>query len=81
MASKGNLGSGNLYVLRDLGGGNYDWLQVPNSTPAECNNTMGFAGNNGAADFNRVEDVGFIPLQAKYILPLRPMERFIDLMT
>lgn len=62
MASKGNLGAGNLYVLRDLGSGNYDWLQVPNSTPAECNNTMGFAGNNGAADFNRVEDVEIHPI-------------------
>lgn len=69
------LHSGNLYVLKlnntditkaDDG----EWLQVPNKTPQERNNTVALAMALGATNFNGVEDVeigpdGFIYFTAK----------------
>ena len=65
----GKLGSGNLYVLKLTGtpdnstGG--EWIQVPNGTPAECNNVRAFATSVGATNFNSVEDVEISPLDGK----------------
>lgn len=69
------LNKGKLYVLKlnnedltlaDAG----SWVQVPNSTPEECNNTTALAESLGATNFNGVEDVeigpdGFIYFTAK----------------
>lgn len=66
---KGKLGSGNLYVLKLTGapensaGGT--WIQVPNGTPAECNNVRAFATSVGATNFNSIEDVEISPLDGK----------------
>ncbi|HEX8427166.1 alkaline phosphatase PhoX [Hymenobacter sp.] len=62
----GQLANGTLYVLQLNGpiatatGGT--WIPVPNSTPAECNNTTVAALALGATSFNGVEDVDINPL-------------------
>ncbi|CAN5305821.1 hypothetical protein BH23BAC1_BH23BAC1_24000 [soil metagenome] len=61
--SKGNLSSGNLYVLKrstsnaTLG----DWIQVPNSTISERNNTSHLAASLGGTNWYNVEDIEFGP--------------------
>jgi secreted PhoX family phosphatase len=56
-----NLSDGKLYVLKLTGtltnstGG--EWIEVPNSTPAECNNVRSFAASVSATNFDSVEDV------------------------
>ncbi|UOQ52486.1 alkaline phosphatase PhoX [Hymenobacter cellulosivorans] len=62
----GNLRNGNLYVLK-LDGAigtatTGTWIQVPNTTPAECNNTAATALALGATSFNGVEDVDISPV-------------------
>lgn len=65
----GKLGSGNLYVLKLTGtpdnSTSGSWIQVPNSTPAECNNARSFAASVSATNFNAVEDVEISPLDGK----------------
>ena len=60
------LNSGNLYVLKLNGAIGTSttgtWLQVPNSTPAECNSVRNYAASVGATDFNQIEDVEISPL-------------------
>jgi secreted PhoX family phosphatase len=64
----GKLGSGNLYVLKltgSLGSATTGtWLQVPNSTPAECNNVTAYAASVSATNFNSIEDVEISPLDS-----------------
>ncbi len=65
----GKLGSGNLYVLKLTGtlesSSSGTWIQVPNTTPAECNNVRSFATSVGATDFSAVEDVEISPKDGK----------------
>lgn len=62
------LGTGNLYVLKLDGAAgtatNGTWIQVPNSTPAECNNVRSYATSMGATNFNSIEDVEISPLDS-----------------
>jgi len=62
------LGTGNLYVLKlngDIGVATTGtWIQVPNSTPAECNNVRNYAASVSATNFNSVEDVEISPLDS-----------------
>ncbi|HEX8328993.1 MAG TPA: alkaline phosphatase PhoX [Hymenobacter sp.] len=59
----GQLGSGTLYALQlNSTGTAGTWIQVPNSTPTECNNTTVAARALGATSFNGVEDVEISPL-------------------
>lgn len=39
-----------------------EWIQVPNSTPQECNTVRAFAGSVGATNFQNVEDVEINPV-------------------
>ncbi|MBC6698307.1 alkaline phosphatase PhoX [Hymenobacter puniceus] len=62
----GQLGNGTLYALQ-LDGAigtatTGTWIPVPNSTPAECNNTTAAARALGATSFNGVEDIEISPL-------------------
>jgi hypothetical protein len=62
----GQLGTGTLYALQlngTIGTGTAGtWIQVPNSTPAECNNTTAAARALGATSFNGVEDLEINPV-------------------
>lgn len=62
------LGTGNLYVLKLSGAAgtatNGTWIQVPNSTPTECNNVRSYAASVSATNFNSVEDVEISPLDS-----------------
>lgn len=62
------LGSGNLYVLKLNGAIGVNttgmWIQVPNSTPTECNNVRSFAASVAATNFNSIEDVEISPLDS-----------------
>lgn len=70
-----NLSIGNLYVLKlnndDLTQANAgQWVQIPNKSPEERNNTVALAEAAGATNFNGVEDVeigpdGFMYFTAK----------------
>ena len=62
----GQLADGNLYVLQ-LNGAigtatTGTWIQVPNSTSAQCNNVAAAAQALGATSFNGVEDIEISPL-------------------
>ncbi|MDH6253563.1 secreted PhoX family phosphatase [Chryseobacterium sp. H1D6B] len=73
MDTPNNLSSGNLYVLRldqGLSGGDpvattATWIQVPNKTKADQNNTASLASSLGGTSFNGVEDVDISPLDGK----------------
>lgn len=73
MDTPGNLASGNLYVLKlDQGLSNGDpvattatWVQVPNKTKADQNNTGPLAQSLGGTSFNGIEDVDISPLDGK----------------
>lgn len=73
MDTPNNLASGNLYVLhldQPLSGGNptgttATWVQVPNKTQADQNNTQALALSLGGTAFNGVEDVEISPLDGK----------------
>ncbi|UOQ71741.1 alkaline phosphatase PhoX [Hymenobacter cellulosilyticus] len=62
----GQLGNGNLYALKLDGtvatATTGTWIQIPNSTPAECNNTTASALALGATSFNGVEDIEISPV-------------------
>jgi secreted PhoX family phosphatase len=62
----GQLANGTLYVLKldgAIGAATTGtWLTVPNTTPAECNNTAATALALGATSFNGVEDVDISPV-------------------
>ena len=68
-----DLSSGNLYVLKlDQGLINGDpvattgvWIQVPNKTQADQNNTTSLAESLGGTKFNGIEDVEISPLDGK----------------
>ncbi|MFY7815352.1 MAG: alkaline phosphatase PhoX, partial [Chryseobacterium taeanense] len=72
MDTPNNLSSGNLYVLKldqGLSGGDpvattATWVQVPNKTKADQNNTASLAGSLGTS-FNGIEDVDISPLDGK----------------
>lgn len=63
------LNEGKLYVLQ-LSGGNPStstegtWIQVPNSTPTECNNVVAYATSVGATNFTNIEDVEIGPVDS-----------------
>lgn len=71
---KGDLSKGKLYVLKMNGDVNSTtgvWMQVPNATKEECNNTNKLATQLGATNFAGIEDVevgpdGKIYFSAKY---------------
>ncbi|MFP3590580.1 alkaline phosphatase PhoX [Chryseobacterium sp. SIMBA_038] len=73
MDTPNNLASGNLYVLKlDQGLSNGDpvgttatWIQIPNKTKADQNNTASLAQSLGGTSFNGVEDVDISPLDGK----------------
>lgn len=63
------LGTGNLYVLK-LNGSietatTGEWIQIPNNTPAACNNVRSAAAAVTATNFDAVEDVEISPLDSK----------------
>jgi hypothetical protein len=60
---KGNFSSGNLYVLTSssLLSQNGTWVQVPNTTQADRNNSQSLASSLGARNYTRVEDVEIGP--------------------
>lgn len=73
MDTPNNLSSGNLFVLKlDQGLTNGDpvsktatWIQVPNKTKADQNNTNTIAESLGGTKFNGVEDVEISPIDGK----------------
>lgn len=73
MDTPNNLSSGNLYVLKldqGLSGGDpvattATWIQVPNKTKADQNNTTALAQSLGGTSFNGIEDVDISPLDGK----------------
>ncbi|MDW8333953.1 MAG: DUF839 domain-containing protein, partial [Bacteroidia bacterium] len=62
---KMKLGSGKLYVLKKTGQTTGEWVQIPNQTKADCNNTVQLAKNAGAWYLPRVEDVEYNPHDGK----------------
>ncbi|WP_426278105.1 alkaline phosphatase PhoX [Chryseobacterium sp. S-02] len=73
MDTPNNLSSGNLYVLKlDQGLSNGDpvattatWIQIPNKTKADQNNTTALAQSLGGTSFNGIEDVDISPIDGK----------------
>nr|WP_314490537.1 alkaline phosphatase PhoX [uncultured Chryseobacterium sp.] len=73
MDTPNNLSSGNLYVLKldqGLSSGNPvattgTWIQIPNKTQADQNNTTSLAASLGGTSFNGIEDVEISPLDNK----------------
>ena len=65
----GKLAEGKLYVLKldgAIGAATTGtWIQVPNSTKTDCNNTTTLATGLGATSFNGVEDVDISPLDGR----------------
>jgi secreted PhoX family phosphatase len=65
----GQLANGTLYVLKLDGtigtATTGTWIQVPNTTPAECNTTSTLAQALGATSFNGVEDVEINPVNSQ----------------
>lgn len=64
-----DLTEGSLYVLK-LDGAldsvtSGKWIGIPNSTPADCNNTKAYAASVGATNFFNVEDVEIGPHDGK----------------
>lgn len=79
------LGTGNLYVLKldgAIGAATTGiWIQVPNSTPAECNNVRAAAAAVGATNFDSVEDVEISPKDNKIYFTSKASSRvyrFLD---
>ena len=69
----GDLSSGTVYVLKlDLALSNDEpssstgtWIQVPNATPADCNNIRTVAAALGGTNFNGVEDCEISPIDGR----------------
>src|SRR5690606_35215829 len=64
-----DLSNGSLYVLKLDGPLDNtttgSWIGIPNSTPADCNNTRAYAEAVGGTNFRQVEDVEISPLDGK----------------
>lgn len=89
MDTPNDLSSGNLYVLKldqGLSGGNpvtttAQWIQVPNKTAADQNNTQSLAQSLGGTAFNGIEDAEISPLDGKIYFTakgLNKVYRFLD---
>jgi len=82
---KADLSSGKLYVLKVTGGlpngeagsPNGVWVQVPNTTQADRNNTYDLALKLGATTFAGIEDVEISPIDGKIYFAVKgvPSER------
>ena len=83
MDTPNNLSSGNLYVLKltsGLSGGNPvattgEWIQIPNKTKADQNNTQALASSFGGTAFNGVEDVEISPLDGKIYFTAKGLDK------
>lgn len=84
MDTPNNLSSGNLYVLKldqglstagDPVGTTATWIQVPNKTKADQNNTASLALSLGGTKFNGVEDVDISPLDGKIYFTAKGLDR------
>ncbi|MDR3025224.1 alkaline phosphatase PhoX [Chryseobacterium sp.] len=84
MDTPNNLSSGNLYVLKldqglstagDPVGTTATWIQVPNKTKADQNNTATLAQSLGGTKFNGVEDVDISPLDGKIYFTAKGLDR------
>lgn len=80
---KTNFSSGNLYVLKlnsPLSSGNPTsskgaWIQVPNTSQAERNNTFNLAASLGGNNFSGPEDVEFNPVDNKVYFTAKGLGR------
>ena len=59
--------AGKLSVLKLTGGGNGDWVEIPNTSQADRNNTIALSLAAGAANISRIEDVEIGPDGKIYI--------------
>ncbi|MCC9019546.1 alkaline phosphatase PhoX [Flavobacterium lipolyticum] len=83
MDTPNNLSSGNLYVLKlDQGITNGNpvtttatWIQVPNKTQADQNNTTSLAESLGGTKFNGIEDVEISPLDGKIYFTAKGLDK------
>ncbi|MCS3529220.1 alkaline phosphatase PhoX [Chryseobacterium sp. JUb7] len=84
MDTPNNLASGNLYVLKldqglttagDPVTTTATWIQVPNKTKADQNNTTALAQSLGGTRFNGVEDVDISPLDGKIYFTAKGLDR------
>lgn len=83
MDTPGDLSSGDLFVLQlDQGLTNGDptvstgkWIQVPNKTQADQNNTSALALSVGGTRFNGVEDVDISPRDGKIYFTAKGLDR------
>ena len=75
----GKLANGNLYVLKLNGSPDTattgQWIQVPNNTPAECNNVRAFAASVDATNFSWIEDVEIGPKDGKIYFTTKTVSR------
>ncbi|MFS4470147.1 alkaline phosphatase PhoX [Chryseobacterium sp. T20] len=84
MDTPNDLSSGNLYVLKldqgltaagDPAGTTATWIQVPNKTKVDQNNTNTNALSLGGTKFNGVEDVDISPLDGKIYFTAKGLDR------
>lgn len=79
----GDLSEGNVYVLKlDLAlssdepsSTTAEWIQVPNATPADCNNIRNAAQALGGTNFNGVEDCEISPIDGKIYFTSKGKDR------
>ena len=60
-----SLGSGDLYVYKELTATTGEWVQLPNKSPYNQNRTIFMSDSVGAKIFNNVEDVEISPVDGK----------------
>ncbi|MDR4954426.1 DUF839 domain-containing protein [Chryseobacterium sp. ES2] len=84
MDTPNDLSSGNLYVLKldqgltaagDPAGTTATWIQVPNKTKVDQNNTNTNALSLGGTKFNGVEDVDISPLDGRIYFTAKGLDR------
>lgn len=84
MDTPNNLSSGNLYVLKldqgltaagDPASTTATWVQVPNKTKADQNNTATLAQSLGGTRFNGIEDVDISPLDGKIYFTAKGLDK------
>jgi len=83
MDTPNNLASGNLYVLKltsGLSGGNPvattgEWIQIPNKSQSDQNNTTSLAETLGGTRFNGVEDVEISPIDGKIYFTAKGLDK------
>lgn len=83
MDTPNNLASGNLYVLKltnGLSNGNPvattgEWIQIPNKTQADQNNTQALAQSFGGTMFNGVEDAEISPIDGKIYFTAKGLDK------